>query len=124
TGILLGLVGAIEPSHTVAFTCLILAAAAAGIATPQSTAADRASLPFSVFAFAALLLFGGHPAALVAASGAIAHVLASERPRAGRILWNAAAVVLAAEAAGFVHAALGGARGHFAWPWQAIPIGA
>ena len=37
---------------------------------------------------------------------------------------TAAIVMASTQAAGFAHQALGGTMGHFAWPWQGVPIGA
>src|SRR5229473_1439831 len=40
------------------------------------------------------------------------------------MLLNAATVMIATQAAGLAHRALGGTMGHFAWPWQGVPIAA
>src|SRR5258705_1696674 len=37
---------------------------------------------------------------------------------------NAATVMVAIQAAGFAHRALGGTMGHFVWPWQGVPLAA
>ena len=41
-----------------------------------------------------------------------------------RMLLNAAIVLVATQAAGFAHVALGGTLGHFMWPEQGVPIAA
>jgi diguanylate cyclase (GGDEF)-like protein/PAS domain S-box-containing protein len=77
-----------------------------------------------VIEFASLLFFGPHPAALVAVSGALARAFADSH-RAPQYVWalvNLITVAAAIQAAGYVHRALGGALGHFTWPFQAVPI--
>ena len=121
-GLLLGFAGWLEPHRTVEFSGLILAAIlTSALAMQQSTTEDRRHMPPSfVIDFTSLLLFGPHPTMLVAAAGTITQGLADSQrahpPR--RMLSNAATVMVATQAAGFAHQALGGTMGHFMWPWQ------
>ena len=82
--------------------------------------------PSFVVVFASLLLLGPNPTMLVVAVAAI--VQACTNPQsAQRPFWvvvNAVAVMLAFQAAGLGHRALGGTAGQFVWPWQAFPIAA
>ena len=75
-----------------------------------------------VIDFTALLLGGRMAATLVATFGAVLRGLAESQRR--RLLVNVTTAVAATQAAGFVHSWLGGTTGHFAWPWQGLPIAA
>jgi diguanylate cyclase (GGDEF)-like protein/PAS domain S-box-containing protein len=107
---------------------LILAAIlASALAMRQSTTQDWAVMPPSfVIDFTSLLLFGPNAAMLVAAGGTVARWLTDSEPShpPRRMLVNTASVMLATQAAGFAHLALGGTMGHFMWPGQGLPIAA
>jgi diguanylate cyclase (GGDEF)-like protein/PAS domain S-box-containing protein len=124
----LGYVGRLQPQRALEFAGLILAAIlTAALALQQSTTGDRAPMPLSfVIDFISLLIVGPHATMAVVAAGAIAQGLIdsprSHPPR--RVLWNAATGMVATQAAGFAHLALGGTAGHFIWPWQAVPTAA
>jgi diguanylate cyclase (GGDEF)-like protein/PAS domain S-box-containing protein len=80
--------------------------------------------PSFVIEFASLLLFGSHPATLVAVSGALARAFADSQ-RAPQYVWallNLVTVAAATQAAGYAYHVLGGTLGHFTWPFQAAPI--
>jgi diguanylate cyclase (GGDEF)-like protein/PAS domain S-box-containing protein len=125
---LLGLSGWPQAHRTFEFAGLIVAAFLTSVFAVQRPAADeRGIMPLAfVIQFTTLLLFGAQIASIVAMSGAIAYVLADmQRTRpVGRTLGNAAVTVVALQTAGLVHSALGGTLGHFAWPWQGVPIAA
>ena len=80
--------------------------------------------PSFVIAFTALLLFGPDAATLVAAAGIVAQALAVPQGShpSRRMLVSSATVMVAIQAAGFAHRALGGTIGHFIWPFQGVPI--
>src|SRR5579859_1091473 len=125
-GVLLGLAGWPQPDRTLEFSALILAAVlTSALATRESTTEDLATMPPSfVIDFASLLLIGPNATMLVAAAGTVTQGLAgSQRARAPRrMLVSAGTVVIATQAAGLAHRALGGTMGHFTWPWQGVPI--
>jgi diguanylate cyclase (GGDEF)-like protein/PAS domain S-box-containing protein len=126
-GMLLGVAGWPQPHRSLEFSGLILAAILSSVATQQSIPDDRATMrPSFVIDFTSLLLFGPHATMLVATAGTVTQGLAdsqgSHPPR--RMLLNAATVMVATQAAGLAHRALGGTMGHFVWPWQALPIAA
>ena len=127
-GVLLGFAGWPQPDRTLEFSGLILAAIlTSALATQQSTAKDWATMPPSfVIDFASLLLLGPNATMLVATAGTVTQGLTdsqrSHPPR--RMLLNAATVMVATQAAGFAHQALGGTMGHFMWPGQGVPIAA
>jgi diguanylate cyclase (GGDEF)-like protein/PAS domain S-box-containing protein len=127
-GMLLGIAGWLEPHRALAFSGVILAAVlTSAFAMQQSNAAGRAAMsPSFVIDFTSLLLFGPGPTMLVAAAGTMTQGLAdSDRPHlARRMLSNAVTVMVATQAAGFAHRALGGTMGHFIWPSQLVPIAA
>ena len=110
------------------FSGLILAAIlTSGLSVRRSTTGDWATMPPSfVVDFTSLLLFGPNATMLVATAGTVTQRLTdSQRSHASRrMLLNAATVMAATQAAGFVHRALGGTMGHFAWPEQGVPIAA
>jgi diguanylate cyclase (GGDEF)-like protein/PAS domain S-box-containing protein len=108
------------------FALVVVAILTSGLRGQHSTA-DRTVMPPSfVFDFIALLLFGRNAAMFVATAQAIAGWLAHFRsPRSIRhALVQVTTALLAIYAAGFAHQSLGGTLGHFAWPSQALPIGA
>jgi len=108
------------------FSGLILAAIlTSALAMPQSTTQDWATMPPSfVIDFTSLLLLGPHATMLVATAGTVTQGLTdsqgSHPPR--RMLLNAATIMMATQAAGLAHRALGGTMGHFMWPGQGVPI--
>jgi len=126
--LLVGYAGWLQPHQVLEFSGLILAAIlTSALALQQSTTEDRGTMPPSfVIDFTSLLLFGPHATMLVVAVGAIAKGLANSQrahpPR--RVFLNAATGMVAIQAAGAAHVALGGTMGHFMWPWQAVPIAA
>ncbi len=82
--------------------------------------------PSFVIEFASLLLLGPDATMLVAMAGALTQRL-TESDRSEplhRMLVNTAALMVAIQAAGALHRALGGTIGHFVWPWQGVPIAA
>ena len=94
---------------------------------PQSPGEDSATMPPSfVVGAASLLLFGPHVTTLAATAAIVAQELTySQRsPAYRRMLLRVATVVVAIQAAGFVHRTFGGTIGSFTWPWQAVPIAA
>jgi diguanylate cyclase (GGDEF)-like protein/PAS domain S-box-containing protein len=127
-GMLLGLAGWPQPHRALEFSGLILAAIlTSAFAMQQSVTEDLATMPLSfVIDFTSFLLFGPNATMLVAAAGTLTQGLADSRrshpPR--RMLLNAATLIVAIQAAGLAHWALGGTMGHFVWPWQGVPIAA
>src|SRR5258706_3490342 len=128
TGTLLGFAGWPEPHRTLEFSGLILAAIlTAALAMRQSTAQDWATMsPSFVIDFISLLLLGPNATMLVATAGTVTQGFTdSPHPHpARRVFLNAATVMVATQAAGFAHRALGGTMGHFTWPGQGAPIAA
>jgi diguanylate cyclase (GGDEF)-like protein/PAS domain S-box-containing protein len=128
TGILLGFVGWPQPHRTLEFSGLILAAIlTSALAMQQSTTQDWAVVPSSfVIDFTSLLLLGPNAAILVATAGTVTERLTDSQhsPPPVRMLLNTASVLIATQAAGFAHQALGGTMGHFMWPGQGVPIAA
>jgi diguanylate cyclase (GGDEF)-like protein/PAS domain S-box-containing protein len=128
-GALLGLAGWPQPHRALEFSGLILAAIlTSALAMQQSTTEeDRATMPPSfVIDFASLLILGPNATILVATAGSVTQGLVDSQPShpTRRMLVNAATVMIATQAAGLAHRALGGTLGHFAWPWQGVPIAA
>jgi diguanylate cyclase (GGDEF)-like protein/PAS domain S-box-containing protein len=128
-GWLLSYPGWLAPGRSLEFAGLMVAAIAGAVLARDEPAEERqAALPSFVVIFASLLLFGPFAAALVAAASFVARVLAETdgtapgRPYRDRLWLNGAIIVGAIQAAGLAHYLLGGTRGHFAWPWQALPI--
>jgi diguanylate cyclase (GGDEF)-like protein/PAS domain S-box-containing protein len=125
---LLGLAGWPQPHRTLEFSGLILAAIlTSALAMQQPATGDRATMPPSfVIDFTSLLLFGPNATMLVATAGTVTQGLADSQRSypSSRMLLNAATVMVATQAAGLAHQALGGTMGHFAWPWQGVPIAA
>jgi diguanylate cyclase (GGDEF)-like protein/PAS domain S-box-containing protein len=76
--------------------------------------------------FTSLLLFGAHPATLVAACGVLTRQLSDPQrsPRPSLLLLDSATVVVALHAAGWTHRTLGGGVNPLAWPWHVGPIAA
>jgi PAS domain S-box-containing protein len=127
-GMLLGFADWLPPGRTLDFCVLILAAIlTSALANRPAAAEDRATLPASfVIDLTSLLLFGPHPTMLVAGAGIVTERLADSEqthPRR-RVVVNALTVMLAWQAAGLAHRALGGTLGHFLWPAQGVPIAA
>src|SRR5216683_1867720 len=110
-GVLLGFAGWPQPHRTLEFSGLILAAIlTSALALQRSTTKDWATVPPSfVIDFTSLLLLGPQATMLVAIAGTVTQRLTdSQRPHPSRrMLWNAAAVMGATQAAGFAHLALG-----------------
>jgi diguanylate cyclase (GGDEF)-like protein/PAS domain S-box-containing protein len=127
-GLVLPIAGWLQPHQSFAFSGVILAAVlTSAFAMRRTNAAGQAAMsPSFVIDFTSLLLFGPGPTMLVVAAGTIAHGLAdSDRSRLPqRMLSNAVTIIVATQAAGFVHRALGGTMGHFIWPAQLVPIAA
>ena len=127
-GVFLGAAGFVQPHRPVEFSALIVAAiVTAALARRQSASDDWPAMPPTfVIDFTTLLLFGPHPAMLVAAASSIAPGLADpHRPYSyTRTLVSGTIALLAIQVAGLVHEALGGTHGPFTWPMQALPIAA
>ena len=127
-GALLGFAYWPQPHRTLEFFGLILAAIpTSALLKQQSTTMGWATMPLSfVIDFTSLLLLGPNVAVLVAAAGMVAQRFTdsqgSHPPR--RMLLDAANLMLAIQAAGLAHRALGGTMGQFMWPGQGVPIAA
>jgi diguanylate cyclase (GGDEF)-like protein/PAS domain S-box-containing protein len=125
-GVLVGFAGWPLPDRTLEFSGLTLAAIlTAALAMRQSTTKDWATVPASfVIDFTSLLLLGPNLTMLVALAGTVTQRLTdSDRSDpVRRTLVNAAALMVAIQAAGFAHRALGGTLGNFTWPGQGVPI--
>jgi diguanylate cyclase (GGDEF)-like protein/PAS domain S-box-containing protein len=125
-GVLLGLAGWPQPHRTLEFSGLIVAAIlTSALAMQQSTTDDWATMPLSfVIDFTSLLLLGPHATMLVATAGTVTQTQADSQSShpSRRMLVNAATVLVAIQAAGLAHRALGGTIGHFTWPLQGVPI--
>src|SRR5713101_1357954 len=111
-GMLLGFAGWPQPHRTVEFCGLILAAIlTSALATPQSARKDWATMPPSfVIDFASLLLLGPNATMLVATAGVVTQKRGdsdSSHP-SRRVLLRAATLMVATQAAGSAHRALGG----------------
>jgi diguanylate cyclase (GGDEF)-like protein/PAS domain S-box-containing protein len=122
----LGSLGWPQPRRTLEL-CVLLFAAILTSAVGIRTREDRATMrPSFVVEFTTMLLFGPSAAMLLGALGAVARGLADpERSHpVRRIVVNGATVAASLQAAGSAHYALGGALGHFVWPWQSVPIAA
>lgn len=125
--VVLGSMGWPRPDRTVEF-CALVAAAMVGAAfhprRPESGDADMR--PAFVFEFAALLLFGVPAALFVAVAGELVHGVThyTRGSSVVRLTLEAAATLLAVQAAGAIHVLTGGTLGHFEWPWQALPLAA
>jgi diguanylate cyclase (GGDEF)-like protein/PAS domain S-box-containing protein len=126
TGVLLGFAGWPGPDRTLEFSGLILAAIlTSALALPQSATPDWATMrPSFVVEFTSLLLLGPNATMLVATAGTVTQGLTDSHQShpTRRILLNAVTVMVATQAAGLAHRALGGTLGHFMWPGQAVPI--
>jgi diguanylate cyclase (GGDEF)-like protein/PAS domain S-box-containing protein len=127
-GMLLGFADWLPPGRTLEFCVLILAAIlTSALAHRAPITENRATLPVSfVIDLSSLLLFGPHPTMLVAGAAIVTEGLADSEqthpPR--RMVVNALTAMLAWQAAGLAHWALGGTVGHFLWPAQGVPIAA
>ena len=127
-GVLLGLADWPQPHRTFEFSALILAAILThALAMRQSITQDWATMPLSfVVDFTSLLLLGPNATMLVVTAGTVTQGLTDSEqstPPRGMLL-NVVTAVVATQAAGVVHQALGGTRGHFMWPGQGVPIAA
>jgi diguanylate cyclase (GGDEF)-like protein/PAS domain S-box-containing protein len=78
--------------------------------------------PAFVITFLALLLYGPHASAVVAAAAAVAPPLRPAGRRRARGDRLRAAALLSAEAGGAVFVFAGAALGDPVWPWQVLPI--
>ena len=116
------------PLHRVReFSVLVVVAILTSGFRGRPPTGNRTVMPPSfVFDFLALLLFGPNAATFVATAQAIAGLIAhSQPPRpVSAVLVRVATTIAAIQAAAFAHLSLGGTLGHFAWPWQALPVGA
>src|SRR5262245_1137939 len=127
SGLLLGLAGWPQPDRTSEFGGLIFAAILASSLPSPKSATDWGTMPLSFVAeFTSLLLLGPNATLLVAKAGTGTRGLCeAQRPQKYfRMLMTAAIVMASTQAAGIAHQMLGGTMGHFAWPWQGVPIGA
>jgi hypothetical protein len=126
-GCLFGYLNGFALQRTGEFCALILAATLIAALSVQaaSSARRRTMTPSFVIEFISLIIFGGHPATLVAIAAVAARAFAdAQRPPALlRTLLNVVTVAAAMQAAGYAHQALGGTLGEFSWPFQAAPIG-
>jgi len=126
--LLAGYLGWLDPYQAIQLSGVILAAIlTSALWLQQSATEDRTTMPLSfVIDFISLLLFGPHATMLVVAAGAITQGLTDSQrahpPR--RVFLNAATGMVATQAAGAAHLALGGTMSPFMWPWQALPIAA
>ena len=120
--------GWLRLDRPVAFCALLVAAIlVSALANRESTTGNWALMPPSfVVDFVAVVLFAPNAATVIAAAGTISQSFTHrERPHAARrLLANGLTTVAAIQAAGLTYQVLGGARGQFAWPTQALPIGA
>ena len=116
------LLGGWPPSARAFEVVGLLLAAITGAALDRRQSTTRVSATAFVVDFAALLLGGRAIATLVASFGIVLRDFAASTRR--QLLADIAVVVASIQAAGFVHAHLGGTIGHFEWPWQGVPIAA
>jgi len=118
--LLLGLAG--YPPSARGFEIVgLLLASIAGAALDRRRSTAKVSATAFVVDFAALLLGGPVMATIVACFGVVLRNFAVSTRR--RMLADVAVIVASTQAAGFVHARLGGTVGHFE-PLQGIPIAA
>ena len=105
---------------------LILAAILTSVATRRSSTEDWATMPLSfVIDFASLLLLGPHATMLVVGAGAVTKGFSDSHSQPLRRMFSSAATLMVAtQAAGLAHRALGGTLGQFTWPQQGLPIAA
>src|SRR5262249_51122210 len=126
-GLFLGFAGWPQPHRTFEFSGLILAAILTSALSMPSVTKDWPTMPPSfVIDFISLLFLGPSAALLCVGVRLITERLTdSHRTRSVRqVLVNAAAEILAIQAAGLAHKSLGGTLGQFAWPQQGVPIAA
>jgi diguanylate cyclase (GGDEF)-like protein/PAS domain S-box-containing protein len=125
-GFLLGFAGRLEPHRPLEFCALIVTGILiSAFAVQPASSEDRAMMPPSfVIEFSSLLIFGPHATLLVAIAGALARGFADTQNahRRLRTLMDVVTVAAAIEAAGLANQSLGGAVGHFTWPFDAGPI--
>ncbi|MEO5739906.1 MAG: EAL domain-containing protein [Vicinamibacterales bacterium] len=126
-GFLLAFAGWLQPHRPVEFCALVFVGVLVSAFGQPSASEDRATMaPSFVIELASLLTFGPYAALLVAIAGALARSCAdSQRPHKYlRTVMHVVTVAAAIQAAGFAHKTLGGALGHFSWPYQVVPIAA
>ena len=125
---LLGLVDWPQPHRTFEFSGLILAAILISVFAmrPSATQGWATVPPSFVIDFTSLLLLGPNATMLVATAGTVTAGLTDSQHSnpIRRMLLNAATALVAIQAAGFAHQALGGTMGHLTWPDQGLPIAA
>jgi diguanylate cyclase (GGDEF)-like protein/PAS domain S-box-containing protein len=126
-GMFLVIPGWLEPSRPIEFSVLMLASVLIAAASAQHPAAERRGTmtPSYVLELCVLLLFGPVPAVLASGASALVKGELGDPARDGKRngpFFEAVAVMAAMQAAGLTNTALGGTRGHFVWPMQAIPI--
>ena len=128
TGALVGVAGWPLADRALEFPALLLAViiVAAHTARPPQLDGPEAMRPSFVIVMAALILLGMPAAMVIAAAGeAVDGLLQGGHPRRlVRVATRTASALVAIQFAGAVHLILGGTIGHFAWPWQALPIAA
>jgi diguanylate cyclase (GGDEF)-like protein/PAS domain S-box-containing protein len=125
-GFLLGYWTRLGPLPTAEFCALILAAILISAFSAPASSDNRATMPASfVIEFISLVIFGTHPATLVAVAAVAGRAFADSqrRPALLRTLTSVVTVAAATQAAGHLHLALGGTLRQFSWPFQAVPIG-
>jgi diguanylate cyclase (GGDEF)-like protein len=120
--------GWLLPHRTLELAGLVAAALFSAALPLQRTSAKHWTTmpPSFIVEMTALLLLGPETMAIVAAAGtlmvALSNAEGSQHVRRSAI--NVASIAAAALAAGWVHHALGGTLGSFAWPQQGAPIAA
>ncbi len=116
------------PDRILEFSGLVLVAILISAAGRQRTSTWHwATVPPSfVIEFASLLLLGPNATMLVVTAATITRwrVDPQRADPLRRLVVNAAAVMVATQAAGLAYWSLGGTTGSFAWPWQGVPIAA
>src|SRR5688500_11484647 len=115
------------PGRAFELSGLMLAAIVASLPVVQPPNRDWPALRSSfVVEFTALMMFGAHPAMLVAACGLLTREL-SDPQRAVRP-WTrfarAATTLVSLQAAAWTYSTLGESLNPLGWPWQAAPIAA
>ena len=126
-GVFLNWVDWPAPSHDTDVTALMLAAFATSWPAFQPVHRDWPALRLSfVGEFTSLLLFGAHPATVVAACGILTRHLSDPQrsPRPSLLLLESATVIVALHAAAWTYRTLGGGVDPFEWPLYAGPIAA
>ena len=128
SGLLLEYAGVLPPTRAWELcTLILLGILISAFADRPTSIEDGACMRASfVIEFATLLIFGAHPASVVAAGNALARGFGdSERaPAYQRTLINLAIAVAGIQAAGYVYGATGSALGSPTWPLLTVPIAA